>query len=128
LFSQERFPTLSQSEDSCFCLKYNEKEEVSRLIPDQTVEGFNLPIEAILLDLREQLLNDDLKDSIGYGRLAMELIVDEEGKLRCGIIIIGKNDVIAQKAFDILQQQQYKPAMVRGQPIIESFIFMLNKE
>jgi len=128
LFSQERYPTLYQPEDSCFCSKYNGVEKLPPGVTAKLIDGLNVPIETILSNLREELLNYDLKDSIGYGRLAMGLVVDKEGNIRCGIILIGRNDAIAQKAYDVLCQQKYKPAMVRGRPIISCFVFLLKKE
>ena len=66
-FAQERYQTLYDPADSCFCMKYNEKVEESIMTPGQMVEGMNISIDTILSKTRKQLLEYDLKDSIGYG-------------------------------------------------------------
>ena len=118
---------LCEVEDSCFCRQYSLLEEEIIMIPEQAVDGLYVSLDSLLSDVRLEILENELKDSLSY-RLIMGIVVDKEGEARCGNILIGKNDSIAQKSFNLLKQQKYKPAMTRNKSIVYYFVFMLEKK
>ena len=117
--------------DSCFCAEYSaiydNPDEIGFGVPEKDITGKHFPLELIEQNARYVLLQEIAQnDNFDELFIIMRIVVDKEGKVRCGMLLKGNDDIYAKKVFESLSKEGYLPAQIRGRDIVYHYYFIFK--
>lgn len=133
--SKEHFYIISDNlDDSLYCAKHypyydfeNESIVYGIMTPEKLIQGKDLPLIDIFLDVKNHLLKH--YNTLEEGKiLSISILVDNNGIVRGGVTNydLKQEYTIMRYVFEQFKGYNYIPAYVRGKPITFCFSFIVK--